>query len=91
MVLRIEKSKKSEFVIFILSGRIENEKIKELKEILASEQANMKIVFDLENVKLVDQHSVKFLQECEAQGVELWNCPPYLREWIVRIRAGHRM
>jgi len=87
MVLRIEKSKNSGFVIFVLSGRIESDKIGELKEILALEQSDQKMAFDLENVKLVDQHSVKFLEECEAQGVELWNCPPYLREWIMRIRA----
>jgi len=90
MVLRIEKSKNPEFVIFTLSGRIENEKIRELKEILALERANQKIAFDLESVKLVDQHSVKFLEKCEAQGVQLWNCPAYLREWIVRIRAENR-
>jgi len=90
MVLRIEKSRNPEFVIFVLSGRIEADKIKQLKEILA-EQANQKIAFDLENVKLVDQDSVKFLHECEAQGVNLWNCPAYLREWIMRIRAENRM
>lgn len=87
MVMRIEKSRFSKFVIFTLSGRIENEKIRELQEILALEQANQKIAFDLKDVKLVDQHSVEFLEECEAQGAELWNCPPYLREWIVRVRA----
>jgi hypothetical protein len=91
MVMRIDKSNISEFVVFTFSGRIENEKITELKEILALEQANKKIAFDLENVKLVDQHSVEFLEKCESQGVELWNCPVYLREWIVRIRAGNRL
>ena len=89
MVLRIEKSSHSEFVIFTLSGRIENEKIRELQEILALEQAGQKIAFDLKDVKLVDRHSVEFLAECESQGVELWNCPAYLREWIVRVRAAN--
>jgi ABC-type transporter Mla MlaB component len=87
MVLRIEKSNNSKFVIFTLSGRIENEKIIELQEILALEQANQKIAFDLKDIKLVDQRSVEFLEECEARGAELWNCPAYLREWIVRVRA----
>jgi len=88
MVLRIEKSDSSEFVIFTLSGRIENEKIKALQEILVLEQANKKIALDLHDLKLVDQRSVEFLEECETKGVQLWNCPPYLREWIVRIRAA---
>jgi hypothetical protein len=88
MVLRIDKSNNSEFVIFTLSGRIENEKIRELREILALEKTKRKIAFDLKDVKLVDQHSVEFLENCEAQGAELWSCPAFLREWIVRIRAG---
>ena len=88
MVLRIEKSNNSEFVIFTLSGRIENEKIRELQEILALEQTNQKIAFDLKDVRLVDQYSVEFLEDCEAHGVELWNCAPYLREWIMRLRAA---
>jgi hypothetical protein len=74
-------------LVFALSGRIENEKIRELQEILALEQPGEKIAFNLENVKLVDQESVEFLEECEAMGVELWNCPVYLREWINRIRS----
>ena len=91
MVLRIEKSSNAKFVIFTLSGRIENEKIIEIQEILALEQANQKIAFDLKDVKLVDQRSVDFLEECEARGAELWNCPAYLREWIVRVRAKNGM
>jgi ABC-type transporter Mla MlaB component len=91
MVLRIDKSSNAEFVIFTLSGRIENEKIRQLQEILALEQASQKIAFDLKDVKLVDQHSVEFLEECETQGAELWNCPAYLREWIVRIRTANSM
>lgn len=87
MVLRIDKSTNSQFVILRLSGRIENEKIRELKEVLSGDQENQKIAFDLEDVKLVDQLSVEFLEECEAQGAELWNCPPYLREWIVKVRV----
>ena len=88
MVLRIEKSNHSKSVVFTLSGRIENGKIMDLQEILASERTGQKIAFDLENVKLVDQPSVEFLAECETQGVELRNCPVYLREWIERIRSA---
>ena len=91
MVLRIDKSNVSEFVVFTFSGRIENEKIKELQEILVSEQANQKIALDLKDVKLVDQGSVEFLEKCERKGAELWNCPVYLREWILRVRNENRL
>ncbi len=73
MVLRIDKSNNSEFVVFTLSGRIEKDKITELRELLALEKAIQKIALDLKHVKLVDQHSVEFLDELEAQGTELWN------------------
>ena len=87
MVMRIEKSGDSKFAIYTLSGRIEKETIGELRQILALDQTNQWVAFDLKDIKLADQDSVEFLDECETQGVELLNCPPYLREWINRIRT----
>jgi ABC-type transporter Mla MlaB component len=89
MVLRIDKSKNSGFVIFTLSGRIENEKIVELQQILSSQQGGQKIAFDLKDVTLVDEQSVEFLAECQAQGTELRNCPAYLLDWILRMRRAN--
>jgi hypothetical protein len=31
---------------------------------------------------LVDVEVVRFLGRCEAQGVKLLNCCPYIRDWI---------
>ena len=87
MVLRIDKSKRSKFVIFSLSGRIEQKKIVELQQLFASLQHYRDVALDLRDVTLVDKDSVEFLARCQAEGIELWNCPTYLAEWIVRIRA----
>ncbi|HEV8487370.1 MAG TPA: hypothetical protein VGV87_27730 [Blastocatellia bacterium] len=38
----------------------------------------------LEEVTLVDRDIVQLLARCEAKGIELLNCPPYVREWISR-------
>jgi hypothetical protein len=48
------------------------------------------VVIDLEEVTLVDLDVVQFLSRCEAEGVKLLNCSPYIREWISREneRAG---
>jgi len=48
------------------------------------------IVLDLEEVTLVDLDIVQFLARCEATGMELLHCAPYIREWICREndRAG---
>jgi hypothetical protein len=30
---------------------------------------------------------VRFLSDCEGQGIELLHCPLYIREWIAREQA----
>lgn len=46
-----------------------------------------KIILDLAAVKLVDRDAVCFLADCEAKGIELQQCSPYIRDWISRERA----
>jgi len=31
---------------------------------------------------LVDREAVRFLRQCEGQGMVLRNCPPYIRGWM---------
>jgi len=49
-------------------------------------ESESKIVLDLEEVNLVDVEAVRFLGACEAQGVTLLNCSPYIRDWIGKER-----
>jgi len=42
------------------------------------------IVLDLKVVGVVDRDVVCFFVRCEAGGVKLENCPPYIREWMER-------
>jgi hypothetical protein len=44
-------------------------------------------ILDLGEVTLVDIEVVRFLIQCEDEGVALLQCPPYVCEWIVRERA----
>ena len=37
---------------------------------------------DLIEVSLVDREPVRLLGNSEAGGIELRNCPAYMREWI---------
>jgi hypothetical protein len=39
---------------------------------------------DLEGVTLVDIEVVHFLTNCEARGMEVLHCSPYIREWMRR-------
>jgi hypothetical protein len=82
-MLRIQRKANGK-VVFTLSGRIEAEDIEELRRLFELESTGRKIALDLKDVTLVDRDGLKFLSDCEADGVDLENCPAYIREWIVR-------
>jgi hypothetical protein len=73
-----------------LSGRIQSEDLASIR--LAMNDATMAKMLDLSDVNLVDIAVVRFLICCEDEGVELVECPPYVREWMTRERAqGERL
>ena len=81
-MLKIRRSENDGLAIFALSGRIEEQHVSELQELLAGEAEAAKAALDLEEVRLVDREVVRFLAACEARGISLRNCPSYVREWI---------
>jgi len=88
MVLRIEKVSDEQLVILRLSGRLQSEHVDQLKTQI--EASSKKVVLDLGEVKLVERDVVCFLGDCEESGVQLSQCPPYIREWIDREKARKR-
>lgn len=80
-MLKIRRSEDNGIAVFALSGRIEEQHVSELQELLAGEP-EAKAALDLEEVRLVDRQAVRFLAACEARGIRLRNCPSYVREWI---------
>ena len=85
MTLRIEERSDGHRTILRLSGRIQSDHLEELTAHIARNRSA--IVFDLEDVTLVDVPAVRFLSICEAEGIELLHCAPYIREWMSRERA----
>ena len=84
MTLKIDRYSEGASTKIRLIGRIQAEHLAELeKQVRESES---KIVLDLEEVNLVDVEAVRFLGMCEAQGVTLLNCSPYIRDWIGKER-----
>ena len=69
-------------MVLFISGRITGEHVDILKGFLEQESGGFAI--DLKNVLLVDRETVKLLAFTEADGTELRNCPPYIREWVTR-------
>lgn len=84
MTFRIETAARGTFSVFILSGHIETQAIAELKRLFERHTDYRDIVVDLKDVSLVDREVMRFFMRCEADGVTLENCPPYLREWMER-------
>jgi hypothetical protein len=67
----------------IVSGRIAAEQLPQLRDLVRAEHAG-DLVLDLTEVSLVGMEVVRFLVQCETQGIRLEQCPAYIREWMTR-------
>lgn len=86
-MLKITRAKNAK-VVFAVSGRLDSENMAELKTLISAETKGQHIVLDLNELTLVDEDAVRFLEGCEANGIELKHCPAYVREWITRERRS---
>jgi hypothetical protein len=59
---------------------MEAEHVPELKRLFDRDYRN--VVLDLRDVRMADRDAVRFLRICEADGMNLENCPAYVREWM---------
>jgi hypothetical protein len=84
MTFRIEATARGKCTVFILSGRIEGLAIAELRRLFELQTDYPDIVLDLKDVGVVDREVMRFLMSCEADGVKLESCAPYIREWMER-------
>lgn len=85
-MFRIEKKCDASVTRLRLIGRIESGFIGSIRSAM-SDCCERKSL-DLSEVTLVDLGVVQFLMSCENEGVEIVQCPPYVREWILRERAA---
>jgi anti-anti-sigma regulatory factor len=86
-MFRIHRSENGE-VIFTISGRLDREHIAELETLIASERQGRRIILDLKDLTLTGRDGIDFLAGCEAAGITLVNCDPYVREWITGEGSG---
>jgi hypothetical protein len=85
MTLRIAKTFDGQRTILRLSGRIQSANVEDIREQMTGNAET--IVLDLEEVTLVHVDVVRFLGTREAEGVEIVNCSPYIRDWIFKERS----
>jgi len=81
MTLRIERVQ----VRIRLSGEFRSEQLDQVKAEI--ELCESPAVLDLEEVDLADVECVRFLNACEAKGISVLHCSPYIREWMTRERS----
>ena len=84
-MLRVEKESDGCVTRLRLSGRIQSDRIHCIREEM--NRGRGRIILDLSEVTLVDISVVRFLIGCEDEGVQLAQCPSYVREWLFRERA----
>jgi hypothetical protein len=84
-MLRIEKDSDGSATRLLVSGRIQSDRIACIRA--AMNDGSARKILDLGEVTLVDATVIHFLIRCEQEGVELVQCPPYVREWMLRERS----
>jgi hypothetical protein len=84
MTFRIDTVARGKVTVFILSGRIAQSAIAELRRLFECRTDYTHIALDLKDVRVVDREAVRFLIRCETDGVTLEHCTPYIREWMER-------
>lgn len=83
MSCRIERLP-SDGVLLRVSARIHAEHVDMLRELVEREEG--RVAIDLREVTLVDRDTVEILAGIEANGIELSNCPAYIRVWVAQER-----
>ncbi len=83
MICKIEQLAGEEGrIVLRVAGHIQSEHVSTIEELIAREGGRVSI--DLSELTLVDRDVVSYLAVCEMRGIELRNCPPFLREWLNR-------
>ena len=85
MTLKIESAFDGKAATLRLSGRIEEDHLAAIQEEVR--RYHPRLAFNLGEATLVDREVVCFLASQEMEGVELVECPRYIREWIARERS----
>ena len=82
MTFRIDEVSTGPPKVFRLSGRIRSAELEALRTVVSDQPQGT--ILDLHDVTLVDSEAVRFLASCEANGMQLLNGSPYMRDWILR-------
>ena len=72
-------------MVLYISGQLATEDLEVIRTALDPRRV---VAVELAEVELANRGAVKLLAVAEAEGIELRNCPAYIREWITNERKG---
>jgi hypothetical protein len=84
-MFRIERDSDGSVGNLRLIGHIQSDGIACIQK--AMDDGSPGKVFDLSEVTLVDLSVIRFLISCEDRGIVFAQCPPWVREWMLRERT----
>ena len=68
-----------------LTGNVSQEVLPEIDRLIANgRQSDRSVTLDLSEVTLIDRVAARFFAEQIERGIELVDCPSYLKCWILR-------
>ena len=82
MTLKIKRIREKHGDRICLSGELRGPHLVDLRAEI--EQCGPSVTLDLAEVNVVDIDGVRLLNECQAEGLQVVNCSPYIREWMLQ-------
>jgi ABC-type transporter Mla MlaB component len=90
-MLKIKRMRAENGTRIHLSGELRCVHLADLRTEI--EQVVQPITLDLDEVGIVDIDGIRFLNECAVRDIQIVNCSPYIREWMIQeksIRPGDK-
>ena len=88
MTLRIKRLCEDHGTRICLSGELRFAHLVNLRTEI--ERFGQPATLDLDEVNVIDIDGICFLNECKAQGIQVVNCSPYIREWMLQEKRARR-
>ena len=84
-MLKMERISADGGTRFCLSGELRSADIEAIRTEI--DKVSPKLALDLAEIGIVDTDGLRWLKACQALGVKLENCAPYIREWMLQDKS----
>jgi hypothetical protein len=82
MTLKIKRIREKHGTRICLSGELRSAHLVDLRAEIY--QCGQPAALDLDEVDIVDIDGIRLLNECQVLGIQVVNCSPYIREWMLQ-------